>query len=388
MSEEQQPPVYETATPAPAVVHIEKCGGSGWKWFWIVCGLCFIVSILVGALVCYGMMTRMTDLLKDPNFQTKRASAGQVDETLQFTEVLMKEARSTGDKVLMIPVEGVIMDAGSPYAEGIQLSSFKGQLKKAGQDRNVIAVVLKVDSPGGDAFLCDLMADAIREFQEKYKKPVISWIGSMGASGGYYISAPCQWIVAHEMSLTGSIGVISSSVNYRGLMDKVGVKPVVYKSGKFKDMLRGSKAPDEILPEETKMMQGLIDKMYLRFKDVVRNGRGQESRKEIENARPLAADWESFADGRILMGSEAYDAGLVDELGSEEEVMAAVRRLTKGEGRPQVIRYESPMDWRGILKFFAQSHTPGVVKVELNGLNINGSSVMEPGKLYFLPPGE
>ena len=91
---------------------------------------------------------------------------------------------------------------------------------------------------------------------------------------------------------------------------------------------------------------------------------------------------------RILMGSEAYDAGLVDELGSEEEVMAAVRRLTKGEGRPQVIRYESPMDWRGILKFFAQSHTPGVVKVELNGLNINGSSVMEPGKLYFLPPGE
>ena len=383
MSEEQQPPVYETATPAPAVVHIEKCGGSGWKWFWIVCGLCFIVSILVGALVCYGMMTRMTDLLKDPNFQTKRANAGQVDETLQFTEVLMKEGRSTGDKVLMIPVEGVIMDAGSPYAEGIQLSSFKGQLKKAGHDRNVIAVVLKVDSPGGDAFLCDLMADAIREFQEKYKKPVISWIGSMGASGGYYISAPCQWIVAHEMSLTGSIGVISSSVNYRGLMDKV-----VYKSGKFKDMLRGSKAPDEILPEETKMMQGLIDKMYLRFKDVVRNGRGQESRKEIENARPLAADWENYADGRILMGSEAYDAGLVDELGSEEEVMAAVRRLTKGEGRPQVIRYESPMDWRGILKFFAQSHTPGVVKVELNGLNINGSSVMEPGKLYFLPPGE
>ena len=388
MNEEQQPPVYETAKPAPAVVHIEKCGGSGWKWFWIVCGLCFIVSILVGALICYGMMTRMTDLLKDPNFQTKRANAYQVDETLQFTEVLMKEGRSTADKVLIIPVEGVIMDAGSPYAEGIQLSTFKGQLKKAGRDGNVIAVVLKVDSPGGDAFLCDLMADAIREFQEKYKKPVISWIGSMGASGGYYISAPCQWIVAHEMSLTGSIGVISSSVNYRGLMDKVGVKPVVYKSGKFKDMLRGSKAPDEILPEETKMMQGLIDKMYLRFKNVVKDGRAQEARKEIENARPLAADWESYADGRILMGSEAYDVGLVDELGSEEEVMAAVARLTKKDSRPNVIRYESPMDWRGILKFFAQSHTPGVVKVELNGLNINGSSVMEPGKLYFLPPGE
>ena len=146
--------------------------------------------------------------------------------------------------------------------------------------------------------------------------------------------------------------------------------------------------PVQILPEEQAMMQGLIDKMYLRFKNVVRNGRGPEARKEVENARPLTDNWESFADGRILMGSEAYDAGLVDELGSEEEVMAAVARLTKGEGRPQVIRYESPMDWRGILKFFAQSHTPGVVKVELNGLNINGSSVMEPGKLYFLPPGE
>ena len=135
-------------------------------------------------------------------------------------------------------------------------------------------------------------------------------------------------------------------------------------------------------------MQGLIDKMYLRFKNVVRNGRGPEARKEVENARPLADNWESFADGRVLMGSEAYDAGLVDELGSEEEVMAAVARLTQKTGLPSVIRYESPMDWRGILKFFAQSRVPSVVKVELNGLNINGSSVMEPGKLYFLPPGE
>src|SRR6185436_19433065 len=99
---------------------------------------------------------------------------------------------------------------------------------------------------------------AVADFQEHHKKPVVASMSGLAASGGYYVSAPCQWIVANELTITGSIGVILSSFNYRGLMDKVGVQPVVFKSGKFKDMLRGSKKPEEVDPAEQKMIQDMV----------------------------------------------------------------------------------------------------------------------------------
>src|SRR5436190_15614835 len=98
-------------------------------------------------------------------------------------------------------------------------------------------------------------------------------MGNLAASGGYYVSAPCQWIVANELTITGSIGVIMHSWNYRGLMDKVGLKPETYKSGKFKDMLSGERNPTDITPEERDMVQSLIDETYSKFKGVVAKGR-------------------------------------------------------------------------------------------------------------------
>src|SRR4029077_17430498 len=133
------------------------------------------------------------------------------------------------------------------------------QLKIVGRDHAVKAVLLKVDSPGGEVMASDDISRAISEFQDKYQKPVVAAMGSLAASGGYYVSAPCQWIVANELTMTGSIGVIMSTFNYRGLLDKVGVFPQVYKSGRFKDMLRGSKRPEEIEPEERQMIQAMID---------------------------------------------------------------------------------------------------------------------------------
>src|ERR1019366_5911227 len=98
-------------------------------------------------------------------------------------------------------------------------------------------------------------------------------MGSLAASGGYYISSGCRYIVANELTLTGSIGVIMHGWNYRGLMDKVGIAPMTYKSGKFKDMLSGERATNEIPAEERAMVQGLIDETYGRFRDVVAEGR-------------------------------------------------------------------------------------------------------------------
>src|SRR5213596_3965162 len=98
-------------------------------------------------------------------------------------------------------------------------------------------------------------------------------MGNLAASGGYYVSAPCQWIVANDLTITGSIGVILHSWNYRGLMNKVGLRPETYKSGKFKDMLSGDRSPEQILPEEKAMIQRLIDQTYGKFKSVVADGR-------------------------------------------------------------------------------------------------------------------
>ena len=104
--------------------------------------------------------------------------------------------------------------------------------------------------------------------------------------------------------------------NYRGLLDKLGVLPVVIKSGKYKDMLRGDKSPEEILPEETQMLEALINQTYARFKDVVATGRQDAQNKNKTEGRALAKNWTEYADGRVLSGKEAYDHGFVDELGT------------------------------------------------------------------------
>src|SRR2546428_583630 len=124
------------------------------------------------------------------------------------------------------------------------------QLRLAGEDDSAKAVVLRVDSPGGEVLASDEIYRAIADFEKDYKKPVVASMGGLAASGGYYVSAPCRWIVANELTITGSIGVIMHSYNYRGLLNKVGVRPEVFKSGKFKDMLSGEKDEEDIPAEE------------------------------------------------------------------------------------------------------------------------------------------
>src|SRR5207249_2637771 len=142
------------------------------------------------------------------------------------------------------------------------------ELKVAADDGAVKAVILKVDSPGGEVLASDDISRAITEFQENTDKPVIAAMGGLAASGGYYVSAPCRWIIANELTITGSIGVIMHSFNYRGLLDKVGLYPQVFKSGKFKDMLSGSKSVNEIDPKEREMIQTMIDETFEKFKSV------------------------------------------------------------------------------------------------------------------------
>jgi protease-4 len=211
-------------------------------------------------------------------------------------------------------------------------------------------------------------------------------MGNLAASGGYYISAPCQWIVANELTITGSIGVIMHSWNYFNLMKKVGVAPQTYKSGKFKDMLSGERDPDSIAPEEREMVQGLIDETYNKFKGVVAEGRktAHDKNKGADNrqdqGRALTENWTDYADGRVLSGTEAYKLGFVDQLGSFD---VAVKRTEKIAGikDANLIQYEMRYDLSDIFKMFGKSEPPAI-KVDL-GVE---PPKLQAGQLYFLSP--
>jgi protease-4 len=262
----------------------------------------------------------------------------------------------------------------------------KAQLKHAQEDARVKAVILKVDSPGGEVLASDEIYRAIAEFQKKTGKPVVASMGSLAASGGYYVSAPCRWIVANDLTITGSIGVIMSSWNYRGLMDKVGVRPQTYKAGKYKDMLSGSRDPDKILPDEERMLQALIDETYEKFKRVVREGRelafekNSQSQIQAEKGRALNERWEEYADGRVLSGTEAFRWGFVDQLGGFTDAVQRAKSLV-GITSANLVEYRQRYDFADLFRIFGKSDAKSV-KIDL-GMDLPR---LKAGQLYLLCP--
>lgn len=298
---------------------------------------------------------------------------------------VVREENDSANKVAVVEVEGIItgrvMDQG-----GYNLADvIRAQLKHAEEDRQVKAVILKVDSPGGEVLASDEIYHEIADFQKSSHKPVVASMGSLAASGGYYISSPCRWIVANDLTITGSIGVIMSSWNYRGLMDKIGLLPQTFKSGKYKDMLSGSKEPNEITTEEKEMVQSLINETFGRFKKVVQDGRDLAHAQNKDNStgdsgRPLNENWQDFADGRVLSGTEAYKLGFVDELGTFKDAVARAEKLA-GISDANLIEYQQRYDLSDLFRMFGKSDSKGV-KVDL-GMD---APKLEAGRLYFLSP--
>ncbi len=326
--------------------------------------MCLGISVLINISQFFDSMFR---------FQPSHArSAGP-----PLHEVVVENNRS-GNKIAVIPIEGIITSMQQRGGYNL-VEVVKAQLKKAQEDDRVQAVLLRVDSPGGEVLASDDISKAIKKFQDESGKPVIVSMGSLAASGGYYVSAPSQWIVANELTTTGSIGVIMSAWNYRGLMNKVGVRPFTFKSGKYKDMLSGSREPDDITEEERAMLQNHINQIYERFKDVVAEGR-KNAHDKNEDGRELSTRWTEYADGRILSGKEAFDLGFVDELGDFDTAVDRAKALADLEDA-NLIEYRMRVDLGDILGIFGQSESR-VIKVDL-GIE---APKLEAGRLYFLSP--
>ena len=356
------PPVIQ----APAPVRPRKSGA--WK---IVLLVTVIVVVIGGGLIALGLASSLSSFtgLQTPYTQV----AGP-----RLEEVLVEDNDASA-KIAVVEVEGIITSQMMDPAGFNMADIIKAQLKRAGQDAKVRAVVLKVDSPGGEVLASDQINKAIAEFQKKTGKPVVASMGNLAASGGYYVAVASRWIVANELTLTGSIGVIMSSWNYRGLMDKVGVRPFTYKSGKFKDMLSGTRDPNQIPDEEREILQGLIDDVYRQFKGVVADGRHAAASRNPEAGRTLSADWEQYADGRVFSGREAFKHGFVDELGDFATATARARKLAD-LSNANVVRYQRRVDFADLFRFFGESESRAI-KLDL-GIELPR---LKAGQPYFLP---
>ncbi|MGA1367567.1 MAG: signal peptide peptidase SppA [Blastocatellia bacterium] len=235
-----------------------------------------------------------------------------------------------GDKIAMIPIEGVIDEE--------MAKTVNRHLKQYGEDSRVKAILLRVDSPGGGVSASQEIYTEVRRVKEEKKKKVVVSMGSVAASGGYYLACPADLILANPGSVTGSIGVIAEWINYRELAEWAKVKPVVFKSGEFKDT--GSPTR-ELTERERAYFQAMIDELNGQFVQAVlegRKGRGAAG-SEIDEARARA-----LADGRVFTGESAVRNGLIDATGNYEDALKKTAELIGVKGKPHVITPPKPRE--------------------------------------------
>jgi len=230
-----------------------------------------------------------------------------------------------GDKIAVIPLTGVITGTSGPLTYGgvITPELVREQLRRAEEDASVKAIILRIDSPGGEVAPCQEILEEME--QAKQSKPVVVSMGSMAASGGYYISCEADKIVALPGTLTGSIGVIAQIPNLKGLFDKLGIEMQTFTGGEHKDMYAGYR---NLTPEEQEIMQNLVDGYYEQFIAVVAESRGMDK----EEVRSLAT-------GQLYTGVEAKELGLVDELGGLDKAVDLATELS-GAVSPKVEYYK------------------------------------------------
>ena len=270
-------------------------------------------------------------------------------------------------RILVIPLTGVISSFEPGQIEDTSLEDLLAQLRHAAVDESIGAVILRIDSPGGEVTASDILYHAVRKLREK--KPVVVTMDSVAASGGYYVACAGSYVFAHDTTITASIGVIMQALNYQHFFGKIGLEMHTFKSGALKDMLNGAR---ELTEDERAYVQGMILESYDRFVGIVAKERRLDE-QELRNG---------VADGRVVSGKRALEARLVDELGGFEEALEKARALANAPGAG-AIRYTAPVAFGRLMRLLSESSLRGT-RIEL-GLGRPPSVKMENGRLYYLP---
>ena len=232
----------------------------------------------------------------------------------------------SGDRIAVVRIEGVILDATDTLDE----------LKKYKDNPSVKAILIRINSPGGAVVPSQEIYEEIQKIRKENGKKIIISMGTLAASGGYYIASASDRIIANPGTLTGSIGVIMELMNVEGLFKKVGVESMVIKSGLRKDV--GSPFRS-MTPEEKEYLQKVMDDVHFQFIDAVAKGRGMT----VDAVRLLA-------DGRVFTGRQALENNLVDELGDFEDALHAAGKMVGIKGEPKTIETKKRFSLSDLLK--------------------------------------
>lgn len=283
------------------------------------------------------------------------------------------------DRILILPIEGFISSYSSEGFLGAGKQSavarVKEQLDAASRDGRIKAVILKIDSPGGMVTACDIIYNELMRYKNVSGATIVAMQMSMATSGGYFVSAAADRIVAHPTTVTGSIGVIMVKLSAEGLMQKIGVRDDTVKAGASKDFLSPYKTMG---PDERLIVQKVLDSMHSRFKEVALIARGD------------VRDQETAFDGRVFGAAEALQRNLIDEIGYMPDAVKAAKKLA-GLDKATVIRLTG-RETANINEYSAGgpswSHgQPATSQINLVNIDLKGLiGAHSPAFLYYWTP--
>ncbi len=280
-------------------------------------------------------------------------------------------------KILLADLDGVI--SFKEETDKLQLSPrpskvafFREALRKAEGDSDIAGVIIRINSPGGTVAASDTIYHEITSFKQRKKIPVNAYIMELCASGGYYVASASDRIIATPTAVTGSIGVIAMKFNVEGLFSKIGVSEETYKSGPKKDFWSPFRPSTE---EEKKMLQDIIDKLYVRFVEVV-----SANRQKVLTEQEV----KTLADGRILTASGALEARLIDQVAYLDEAIEAMKKaLNIKEAR--VITYIRPKTFKSnIYSEYSERPLPGSPVINLISINAEELSLFSGVQFMYL----
>ena len=226
--------------------------------------------------------------------------------------LMQKEWKNSNSEIALVHVNGMLMDS----------TEIVRQLSKYRRDPKIKAIIVRIDSPGGAVAPAQEIYDEINKVKDA-NKIVYASLGSVAASGGYYIACAADYVLANPGTLTGSISAVMALNNIEELTKKVGVKPNIIKSGKFKDLGSPLRA---MTPEEHILLQGVVNDVHEQFVQAITRGRGL----------PLS-EINRIADGRIMTGQQALKLNLIDEVGGLEKTIDLLAKKIGIVGKPKVI---------------------------------------------------
>jgi len=305
----------EPTVPIPAAGIPKK--RTGWRIFW---GVILALSVLAN-IALFIMLISVVAVF----------ATGQ--RGILAEEVIQKGPRTK--KIVVISVQGIINNG--------QAQDVYEQLKLVRKDKWVKGLIIRVNSPGGTVSASDRIYNEIRKFREKTDKPVVAFMEGIAASGGYYVSVACDKIVAEPTTITGSVGVIAGHFVLQELLEqKLGIQPVIIKSGRKKDW---PSLFQQITGEQRQYIQKkLISPAYERFVQLVADGRESLTLAEVRR----------LSDGSIYGAQEALDEKLIDEIGYLDEAIEQIKTLAKIE-EAQVVEYRKPFSLAGFLRLQSRS---------------------------------